>query len=177
VHPPSIRDTAGTVKSIPLGIIEPQQLFAPFLYQVLSEAGFSVVFSLQSLLLDELGRNEPTVVFIDIDFIEVDPIRALRQIRQVVPNATICAYTGSATDGWATSCMHAGANCVISKAAAPSEIVGGIQRALRLGSYVDPRFNGDDQLFEDGKARDTGATGTTPIGRTPRAAVDESRLA
>jgi DNA-binding NarL/FixJ family response regulator len=165
------------MKSIPIGIIEPQQLFAPFLNQVLSEAGFSVVISLQSLLLDELGRNEPTVVFIDIDFIEVDPIRALRQIRQVVPNATVCAYTGRAAEGWAASCMHAGANCVISKSAAPSEIVAGIQRALRVGSYVDPRFNGEDELFEDSAAGDTRATGTAPTRRSPPAAAGESRPA
>ena len=136
------------MKSIPIGIIEPQRLFAPFLNQVLSEAGFSVVMSLESLSLDELGRNEPTVVFIDIDFIEVDPINALRQIRQIVPNATICAYTGRADEGWAASCIRAGANCVISKSAAPPEIVAGIQRALRVGSYVDRRFDGDDESFD-----------------------------
>jgi DNA-binding NarL/FixJ family response regulator len=128
------------MKSIPLGIIEPQRLFAPFLTQVLSEAGFSVIISLETLSLDELGRNEPTVVFIDIDFIDVDPINALRQTRQVVPNATICAYTGNTEEGWSAACIRAGANCVVSKSAVPSEIVAGIQRALRLGSYVDPRF-------------------------------------
>jgi DNA-binding NarL/FixJ family response regulator len=128
------------MKSIPLGIIEPQRLFAPFLTQVLSEAGFSVVISLETLSLDELGRNEPTVVFIDIDFIDVDPINALRQTRQVVPNSTICAYTGRADAGWAAACIRAGANCVMSKSAVPSEIVAGILRAIRVGSYVDPRF-------------------------------------
>jgi DNA-binding NarL/FixJ family response regulator len=137
------------MKSIPLGIIEPQRLFAPFLNQLLSEAGFSVVISLETLSLDELGRNEPTVVFIDIDFIEVDPISALRQIRQVVQNATICAYTGRADVGWAAACMRAGANGVISKSAAPSEIVSGIQRALRVGSYVDRRFAGDDEALDE----------------------------
>lgn len=145
------------MKSISLGIIEPQRLFAPFLNQVLSEAGFSVVISLATLSLDELGRNEPTVVFIDIDFIEVDPINALRQIRQVVPNATICAYTGRADEGWAASCMRAGANCVISKSAAPSEIVAGIQRALRVGSYVDRRFDGEDEPLEDMHGNGNGA--------------------
>jgi DNA-binding NarL/FixJ family response regulator len=137
------------MKSIPLGIIEPQRLFTPFLNQVFSEAGFSVVMSLENLSLDELGRNEPTVVFIDIDFIEVDPINALRQIRQVVPNATICAYTGRTDEGWAASCIRAGANCVISKSAAPSEIVAGIQRAVRVGSYVDRRFDEDNGDLDD----------------------------
>jgi DNA-binding NarL/FixJ family response regulator len=132
------------MKSIPLGIIEPQRLFAPFLTQVLSEAGFSVVLSLETLSLDELGRNEPMVIFIDIDFIEVDPINALRQVRSVVPNATICAYNGRTDEGWAAACSRAGANCVISKSASPPEIVAGIQRALRVGAYVDRRFDGTE---------------------------------
>lgn len=132
------------MKSIPLGIIEPQRLFAPFLTQVLSEAGFTVVMSLESMSLDELGRNEPTVIFIDIDFIEVDPISALRQIRDIVPNSTICAYTGRMDEGWAATCSRAGANCVIGKSATPAEIVWGIQRAMRVGAYVDRRFDGTE---------------------------------
>ena len=130
----------GNTKSILVGIIEPQRLFAPFLTQVLSEAGFTVVMSHETLALDELGRNEPGVIFVDIDFIEGDPISALRQIRSVVPGATICAYTGSTTEGWAGTCSRAGANCVISKSATPDEIIAGILRALKVGAYVDERF-------------------------------------
>ena len=129
------------MKSIPVGIIEPQRLFAPFLTQMLSEAGFSVVVSLESMSLEEIGRNEPMVVFVDIDFIDVDAILALRQLRAVVPNATICAYTGSTDAAWAAACSRAGANCVISKLATPDEIVSGIQRALRTGAFVDARFD------------------------------------
>jgi DNA-binding NarL/FixJ family response regulator len=131
------------VKAIPVGIIEPQRLFAPFLIQTLSEAGFSVVTSLESLGIDEIGRNEPAVVFVDIDFIDTDPMAALRQLRTVVPDATICAYTGNADEGWAAACTRAGANCVISKSATPAEIASGIQRALRVGAFVDSRFDGN----------------------------------
>jgi DNA-binding NarL/FixJ family response regulator len=128
------------VKAIPVGIIEPQRLFAPFLIQTLSEAGFSVVTSLESLAIDEIGRNEPAVVFVDIDFIDVDPMAALRQLRTVVPDATICAYTGNSDEAWVAACTRAGANCVISKSATPAEIANGIQRAMRVGAFVDSRF-------------------------------------
>lgn len=127
--------------AIPVGIIEPQRLFTPFLTQILSEAGFTVVASLETMSLDEIGRHEPAVVFIDIDFLDVDPIAALRHLRAVVPNATICAYTGDMEPGWAASCSRAGANCVISKSAAPSEIAEGISRALRVGAFIDSRFD------------------------------------
>jgi DNA-binding NarL/FixJ family response regulator len=145
------------MKSVQVGIIEPQRLFAPFLTQVLSEAGFSVVASLDSMALDEIGRNEPTVIFVDIDFIDVDPVTAIRQLRGVVPNSTICAYTGRADGGWAATCSRAGANCIISKSATPSEIVAGIQRALRVGAFVDSRFDDEApaEAVED-TARDVG---------------------
>jgi DNA-binding NarL/FixJ family response regulator len=129
------------MKTILVGIIEPQRLFAPFLTQVLSEAGFTVVTSIETLALDELCRTEPSVIFVDIDFIDVEAVDALRQIRSVLPDATICAYTGGAEEGWAATCTRAGANCVISKSAMPDEIVAGIQRALKVGAYVDRRFD------------------------------------
>ena len=138
----SLRDVTG--KSVLVGIIEPQRLFAPFLTQLLSEVGFSVVASLESMSLDEIGRNEPDVVFVDIDFLEIDPMTALRQLRGVVPRATICAYTGRSDEGWAAACTAAGANCVISKSATPLEIVNGIQRALASGTFIDSRFDGTD---------------------------------
>jgi DNA-binding NarL/FixJ family response regulator len=134
----SLRDVSG--KSVLVGIIEPQRLFAPFLTQLLSEVGFSVVASLESMSLDEIGRNEPDVVFVDIDFVEIDPLTALRQLHGVVPRATICAYTGRGDEGWAAACTAAGANCVISKSATPLEIVSGIQRALEAGTFIDRRF-------------------------------------
>jgi len=129
------------MSAIPVGIIEPQRLFSPFLTQILCEAGFSVVASLESMSLEEIGRHAPTVVFVDIDFIGVDPISALRRLRALVPNATLCAYTGNTEPGWAASCSRAGANCVISKSAEPLEIIEGIQRALRVGAFVDSRFD------------------------------------
>src|SRR6185437_4419919 len=91
----------GMRASILVGVIEPQRLVAPFLTQLLSGEGFSVVTSLESMSLDEIGRNEPDVIFVDIDFIDVEPMTAIRQLHGVVPSATICAYTGRTDEGWA----------------------------------------------------------------------------
>jgi len=130
------------MKSVLVGVIEPQRLFAPYLTQLLSGVGFNVVASLESVSLDVIGRNEPDVVFVDLDFVEVEPITAIRQLHGVVPSATICAYTGRTDEGWAAACSGAGANCVISKSATPSEIISGIQHALDVGAFVDDRLNG-----------------------------------
>jgi DNA-binding NarL/FixJ family response regulator len=132
-----------------VGIIEPQALFAPFLTRLFADAGFSVVASLESMELDELRRKEPTVVFVDIDFVEFEAVTALRQLRGAVPNATICAYTARTDEGWGGVCSRAGANCVLSKSTTPSEIVAGIRHALRVGTFVDPRFDNRDREPSD----------------------------
>lgn len=134
----SLRDVTG--KSVLVGIIEPQRLFAPFLTQLLSEFGFSVVTTLETMSLDDIGRNEPDLVFVDIDFLEIEPIVAIGQLHRVVPRATICAYTGRNDAAWAAECSAAGANCVISKGATPQEIILGVQHALSAGTFIDSRF-------------------------------------
>ncbi len=130
-----------------IGIIEPQRLFAPFLTQLLSDAGFQVVVALETLALDEIARNEPCVVFVDVDFIDVEPILAIRRLRNIVPDATLCVYTGRDQVEWAAACSRAGANGIISKSAAPSEIIAGIQRAVRVGSFIDHRI-GNETIAE-----------------------------
>lgn len=124
-----------------VGIIEAQRLFSPFLTQILSEAGFSVVTCLETFALDEIARYEPSIIFVDVDFLQVDTMIAIRQLRTTVPEATICAYTGRGDNGWAAMCTRAGANCVLSKAATPEEIISGLQHALRVGAFIDSRFD------------------------------------
>jgi DNA-binding NarL/FixJ family response regulator len=130
----------GVVPAVPVGIIEAQLLFAPFLAQLLSEAGYTVVCLTESIDADELGRVEPHVVLVDIDFLEEESVGALRRLRAVLPEATICAYTGAVDPAWISAIAAAGANCIITKLASPEEIVDGITRAIRLGTYVDERL-------------------------------------
>lgn len=128
------------MRAVPVGIIEAQRLFAPFLSQLLSEAGFTVVTSMDSVSIEELGRTEPSVVLIDTDYVEDDALTALRKLRAVLPEAAICAYTGTLETEWALRSLRAGANCILSKMAEPHEIVDGIRAALREGEFIDPRF-------------------------------------
>lgn len=130
----------GRFKALPVAIIEPQRLFAPYLAQMLSEAGFSIVTSLDSLELDEVGRVEPAIVFADVDFIEGDAADAIRQLRVAAPEATICAYTGHSDAWWCGVYARAGANCIISKAASPAEIIDGLAQALQVGMFVGVHF-------------------------------------
>lgn len=130
----------GRTLLIPAGIIEAQRLFAPFLSQLLSEAGFTVVTTLETIAVDDLGRAEPRLVLVDIDFVEEDAISAIKLLRAVLPQATICVYTGTVDDAWAATLTRAGANAVITKLASPIEIIEAIRAALSQGNYMDRRI-------------------------------------
>ena len=124
-----------------VAIVEAQRLFGPFFSQLLANAGYTVVSSTDTIAVEELGRADPAIVVIDIDFIEGDALAALKLLRAVLPKATICTFTGRLDEDWAIACWFAGANCVISKLASPPEFLEGIQRAHSGGPYMDRRFS------------------------------------
>jgi DNA-binding NarL/FixJ family response regulator len=128
-------------KAIVVGIVEAQMLFAPFLAKMLTDAGFVIGFSREFVAREDVERVRPDVLLIDVDFLSEDAISALRVLRDAAPDCTICAYTGTLDEQWVAACVRAGANCVLSKLATPSEIIHCILRALRLGSYVDDHFD------------------------------------
>jgi DNA-binding NarL/FixJ family response regulator len=122
------------VTAVPVGIIETQRLFAPFLWQVFSEAGFTVVASMEEVSADELGRSEPEVVLVDVDFLAEDAIDALRRLRALLPSATICAYTEHVDDDAATAFRRSGADTLISKLSSPAELIDSVERARYLAA-------------------------------------------
>jgi DNA-binding NarL/FixJ family response regulator len=128
-------------KVIIVGIVEAQMLFAPFLQKMFVDAGFVIGFSCEFVAREDVERVQPDVLLIDVDYLSVDAVSQLRILRDVAPDCTICAYTGTLDEQWVAACVRAGANCVLSKLATPQEIVHGILRALRLGSFVDDHFD------------------------------------
>lgn len=87
-----------------------------------------------------MGRAEPRLLLVDIDFVEDDAVSAIKLLRAVLPDATICVYTGTVDDAWAATLTRAGANGVITKLASPIEIIEAIRVALSQGNYVDRRI-------------------------------------
>ena len=139
-HVHAVSTTCENVK-LRVAIIEAQALFTPFLYDLFTNGDFDVVYTSETVDERELAAAHPEVALIDIDFIARDVIAALRSVRAMLPDATICAYTGMLDPRWAAACTRAGANCVISKTATPSGVIDGILRAVRLGSFVDEHFD------------------------------------
>jgi len=121
-------------------VVEAQGIFAPFLVAVLADAGLDVVHVGSSMDLQLMSHLAPDLLFVDLDFIDADPLESIRMTRFMLPHAVICVYTGDSRPAWASACHLAGANCVLTKQADGAEIAQGVRRALMVGAYTDHRF-------------------------------------
>jgi len=99
-------------------VVEPQSLFVPYLSDVLAGPTLDV---------DDMRASHPEALFVDTDFLDVDPADAVSAMREALPRAFICAYT----DGeGADRLRFAGANCVVSKRSGAREITSALRTAL-----------------------------------------------
>jgi len=87
----------------------------------------------------ELRDIAPALLICDIDFLAVDSLEVLRQLRFVLPQCTIVVYTETESLEWAHECHLAGANAILSKNSIAAELATGIRAALRSGCFTDPR--------------------------------------
>jgi DNA-binding NarL/FixJ family response regulator len=89
-----------------------------------------------------LGRIAPELLVCDIDDANVDRLELLRQLRFVLPDCVIAAYTGVRQRSWARKCHLAGANCLLSKDSSTEQLSEGLSAAFSTGCYTDPLFSG-----------------------------------
>jgi DNA-binding NarL/FixJ family response regulator len=119
-------------------VVEPQSLFIPYLSDVLAGAEMRVVRVSTTLDVDDIRNSRPEALFVDTDFLDVDPADAVTAMRAALPRAFICAYT----DGHgarADRLRFAGANCVLSKRSGEREITDVLKVARQRGTFTDPR--------------------------------------
>lgn len=119
-------------------VVEPQSLFVPYLSDVLAGAELRVVRVAPTLDVDDIRASRPEALFVDTDFLDVDPADAVSAMRAVLPRAFICAYTDG-EGARADRLRFAGANCVLSKRSGPGEIADALRTARTKGSFTDPR--------------------------------------
>lgn len=121
-------------------VVEAQGIFAPYLVTVLTEAGLDVIHVGSSMDLQLMSQLAPDLLFVDLDYVDADPLESIRMTRFMLPHAVICVYTGDTRPAWAAACHLAGANCILTKQADGEEIASGVRRALMVGAYTDRRF-------------------------------------
>jgi DNA-binding NarL/FixJ family response regulator len=119
-------------------VVEPQSLFVPFLSDVLADAELRVVRVAPHLDVDDIRASRPEALFVDTDFLDVDPADAVSAMRAALPRAFICAYTDGEGQR-ADRLRFAGANCVLSKRSGAGEMAAVLRTAQSRGSFTDPR--------------------------------------
>lgn len=107
-------------------VVEPQSLFVPYLSDVLERAELKVVRVSPTLDVEDIRATSPQALFVDTDFLDIDPADAVTAMRAALPRAFICAYTDGEGPR-ADRLKFAGANCVIPKRYGAREV----QQALR----------------------------------------------
>jgi DNA-binding NarL/FixJ family response regulator len=112
----------------------------PLLAAALKGAGEPALTIIAHLEVAELSKLGPDVLVADIDRLEVDPLEMLRQLRFVLPDCVIVVYTAIAEPSWSRACHLAGASCLLSKESRESQLISGLQGAIRTGCFTDPRF-------------------------------------
>jgi len=115
----------------------------PLLTASLALLGFTSPLITARINVRELGRAAPELLVLDLDDLDTDPIELLRMTRFVLPTCIIAVYSGAGPPGWARSCHLAGANCILSKSRAETEIADGLRHALATGCFTDPHYHRD----------------------------------
>lgn len=93
-----------------------------------------------SLSVTELGHMSPSVLVVDVDRLDVDPLEMLRMLRFVLPTCMIGVYTAGFDEAWALRCHMAGANCILSKESDTVALGSGLRQALHSGCFTDSHF-------------------------------------
>lgn len=121
-------------------LIEPQRIFIPALWSILGRAGLQIDYVFESLKVRSLIELQPEFVFFDIDFVNGDPLDALRSMRLPLPVALLCVYTSTVGGSGSTADFRAaGADGVISKSVSEPELIDALQTLVEAGSYSDWR--------------------------------------
>jgi DNA-binding NarL/FixJ family response regulator len=110
-------------------VVEPQSLFVPYLSDVLARAELRVVRVAPTLDVEDMRASSPAALFVDTDFLEIDPADAVSAMRAALPQAFIAAYT-EGEGARADRLRFAGANCVVSKRSGAVEITTALRTAL-----------------------------------------------
>ena len=121
-----------------LAAIAPDHI--PVLSAALKDAGESALSIVARLDVAELSRLAPDVLVADVDQVEIDSLEVLRQLRFVLPECIVIAYTAATTESWARECHLAGATGVLSKDSDKEQLTNGLRHATRSGCWTDPRF-------------------------------------
>jgi DNA-binding NarL/FixJ family response regulator len=106
----------------------------------IERAGSSAPVIVSHLSVTELGLLAPSLLVVDVDGLDVDPLEMLRRLRFVLPACVLAVYTDVLEEPWALACHMAGASCLLSKSSDATQVAAGLRRSLISGCFTDPSF-------------------------------------
>jgi DNA-binding NarL/FixJ family response regulator len=111
-------------------LIEPQTIFVPFLRRVLSNAGFDVIATSQSVDGSDISAHDPAAIFVDVDYMERGGPTALCRIREVARSAQLIALSDSSDAMFAATCVISGADAVCYKGDGEEKLLRALRQAV-----------------------------------------------
>lgn len=121
-------------------VIEPQELFVASLTEVFRDLGQAVDRFAKEANFRQLLDEQPTMIFIDIDYTVQEPLKLITLLRTLLPKVMLAVYTSQRSAEWAKACHFSGANAVLTKAADHDEVVAGLRQMIDTGEFTDVRL-------------------------------------
>jgi DNA-binding NarL/FixJ family response regulator len=146
-HPNSQKNGA-TLKSGARAMTKPRVLIADDhiliseAFRKLLEPQYDVVGTVADgrALLEQAARMQPDVIVIDIGMPVLNGLAAGQRLKRISPQAKLVYVTMNEDPEIAAEAIQNGASVYLLKSSASTELLQGIQWALKGGSYVTPRI-------------------------------------
>ena len=92
--------------------------------------------------LEQVEKNKPDLVLMDLKMPEMNGIIATRKIREKYPDISVLILTTFDDDEWLFDAIRSGASGYLLKDRPRSELINAIKGTVSGGSYVDPAVAG-----------------------------------
>jgi DNA-binding NarL/FixJ family response regulator len=106
----------------------------------IASAGSPAPVVVSHLSVTDIGLLAPSLLVVDVDGLDIDPLEMLRRLRFVLPGCILAVYTNVLEEPWALACHMAGASCLLSKSSDAAQVTVGLRRSLISGCFTDPSF-------------------------------------
>jgi len=90
-------------------------------------------------LLDIASKTRPDVIVVDIGMPLLNGLAASQQLKKIMPKVKLVYVTMNEDPDIAAEALESGASVYLLKSSAADELLKGIHKALKGGSYVTPR--------------------------------------
>jgi DNA-binding NarL/FixJ family response regulator len=105
-------------------LIEPQELFTPYLVTTLEESGLWIVAAVPRIDLGQIALlGKPDVILVDMMRSDASNFMMLRHIRRAFPRVRLVVFGGSRNPVWQENAWAEGVNALLTECDGPAELI------------------------------------------------------